>query len=156
MGRGTLALVVVFNIGGILGGVVCGRISETVLGRRGASAVTTVIGIGAIPLYLFTQNTAWLLVGSFLMGWSSGNFGVIPTYLSERFPTAVRAAGAGFAYQAGGGIAAVAPTVIGRLQDGGMPLATAMAICIAVSGVLVLLLLWLGPETRGQDFRATD
>jgi cyanate permease len=100
---------------------------------------------------VFVQSTALLLIGAFLMGLSSGNFGVIPTYLSERFPTAVRAAGAGFAYQAGGGLAAVAPTIIGSLEDGGMALAMAMAICIAVSGVLVLLLLWLGPETRGRD-----
>jgi hypothetical protein len=76
--------------------------------------------------------------------------------LSERFPTAIRAAGAGFAYQAGGGIAAVAPTIIGSLQDRGMTLASAMALAIGVSGVLVLILLALGPETRGRDLKATD
>ena len=31
-----------------------------------------------------------------------------------------------------------------------MPLATAMLSCIAVAGVLVLMMLWLGPETRGK------
>jgi SHS family lactate transporter-like MFS transporter len=151
MGRETLALVVLFNVGGIVGGIACGRLSETGLGRRGSSALITVLGIVAIPLYVFAAGTALLLLGSFLMGFSSGNFGVIPTYLSERFPTEVRAAGAGFAYQAGGGVAAATPTIIGWLEDGGMVLASAMALCIAVSGVLVLLLLSLGPETRGRE-----
>jgi SHS family lactate transporter-like MFS transporter len=156
MGRQTLPFIMMFNVAGIAGGIACGRLSETALGRRGSSALTTLIGIASIPIYLFTGSTALLLAGAFLMGWSSGNFGVIPTYLSERFPTAIRAAGAGFAYQAGGGIAAVAPTIIGSLQDRGMTLASAMALAIGVSGILVLILLALGPETRGRDLKATD
>jgi hypothetical protein len=35
-----------------------------------------------------------------------------------------------------------------------LPLATAMAACIAGSGTLVSLLIWLGPETRGRHFNA--
>jgi hypothetical protein len=31
-----------------------------------------------------------------------------------------------------------------------------MAACIAGSGAMVILLLWLGPETRGRQFHATD
>jgi hypothetical protein len=33
---------------------------------------------------------------------------------------------------------------------------SAMALCIAVSSILVLILLWLGPETRGREFKPTD
>ena len=40
------------------------------------------------------------------------------------------------------------------LQDRGLPLATAMAACIAGSGALVIILMWLGPETRGRHFTA--
>ena len=79
-----------------------------------------------------------------------------PGYLSERFPTAARAAGAGFSYQAGAGLASFTATLIGALIDRGMPVANAMAICIATSSIVLLILLWLGPETRGRDFRATD
>jgi cyanate permease len=74
---------------------------------------------------------------------------VIPTYLSERFPTAARAVGGGFSYQAGAALAAIGPTLIGSLHDNGVALASAMAVCIAVSGVLFIALLWMGPETRG-------
>ena len=155
-GLQTLAFVVSFNVGGILGGIACGTLAETRLGRRGASGLVTLIGIVSLPLYLFTDSVSLLMSGAFLVGLGTGNFGMTPTYLSERFPTAVRAAGAGFAYQAGGGIAAVTPTIIGVLQDGGMPLATAMTWCIGISGVLVLVLLALGPETRGRTFSGTD
>ena len=96
-------------------------------------------------------------VGAFAMGFfGTGNFGVAPGYLSERFPTAARAAGAGFSYQAGAALASFAATLIGALIDRGMPVANAMSICIAASSIAVLILLWLGPETRGREFRATD
>ena len=42
----------------------------------------------------------------------------------------------------------------GTLQDRGLPLATAMAACIAGSAALVIVLIWLGPETRGRHFTA--
>jgi SHS family lactate transporter-like MFS transporter len=150
-GLDTLGFVVSFNLGGILGGIGCGRLAETWLGRRGASGLVTVIGVASLPLYLFASNTGLLMCGAFLVGVGTGNFGMTPTYLSERFPTSVRAAGAGFAYQAGGGLAAITPTLIGMLEDGGMPLASAMAWCTAVSGLLVIVMLALGPETRGRE-----
>ena len=74
---------------------------------------------------------------------------------SRRFPTSARAAGAGFAYQSGAALASFAPTLIGGLHDRGMPLGSAMAFCIVAAGALVLLLLWLGPETRGMTLDRT-
>ncbi len=153
MGRDPLSFVVAFNVGGIGGAVVFGRLSETRFGRRGSTALSTFIGVLATPLYLFGGTTALLIAGAFAMGFfGTGNFGVVPTYLGERFPTAVRAVGSGFTYQAGAGIAAAAPTIIGILQDRGMALPSAMAVCIVVSGALVVLVVWLGPETRGKSF----
>jgi SHS family lactate transporter-like MFS transporter len=81
-----------------------------------------------------------------------GIFGVAPSYLAERFPTAVRGVGPGFAYHAGAALGALTPTLLGVLQDRGWPLPTAMASCIAVSGLLVVALVWMGPETRGKQF----
>lgn len=157
LGRQTLPFVVAFNIGGITGAVAFGRLSETWLGRRGAAGLATLVGVASIPLYLFSTSGGWLAAGAFMMGFfGTGNFGVTPTYLSERFPTAVRAAGAGFTYQAGAAIAALAPTLIGVLQDRGMGLAIAMAWCIVGAGVAVLVLLALGPETRGRELRSRD
>ena len=86
----------------------------------------------------------------------AGNFGIVPGYLTERFPTAVRAVGAGFAYHVGAGLGSFTPTLVGMLQDRGLALPVAMSACIAASGALVVLLLWLGPETRGTQFHAVE
>jgi SHS family lactate transporter-like MFS transporter len=152
LGRRPLIFAIAFNFGGISGAIAFGRLSETRLGRRGSAGLATIIGIASIPLYLFASATAPLLAGAFAMGFfGTGNFGVVPGYLSERYPTVARAAGAGFAYQAGAAIAASAPTLIGALRDGGMARATAMAFGIGASGIVVLVLLSLGPETRGRS-----
>jgi len=74
----------------------------------------------------------------------------VPGYLPERVPPAARGVGPGFAYHAGVGIGSYAPYLIGRLQDGGTPLNVAMAYCIVTAGVVCVVLLWLGPETRGR------
>jgi len=150
LARPRLPFIAAFSAGGIAGAFLCGQLSETRLGRRGAAALITVIGVAAAPLYLFSSGGTLLLIGAATMGvFGTGAFGVVPTYLSERFPTAARAVGGGFSYQAGAALAAIGPTFIGSLHDNGIELASAMAACIAVSGVLFIALLWMGPETRG-------
>ena len=157
MHRPTLPFLAALNVGAIVGALVCGRMSEGRLGRRGAATIATLVGILVIPLYVFTDNAALLGVGALMMGFfGAGNFGVVPGYLTERFPTVARAVGAGFAYHVGAGLGSFTPTLVGMLQDRGLPLPTAMAACIAGSGAMVILLLWLGPETRGRQFHATD
>ena len=148
--RRPLQFLVAFNLAAIVGNLVVGRLSETWLGRRGAATVATLVGVIVIPPYLFADGTLLLMAGATAMGFATGNFGMVPGYLNERFPTAARGAGAGFAYHTGAGLAALLPYVIGWLQDGGMALASAMAACIAATGVLTIVLLWLGPETRGR------
>jgi len=157
MHRQTLPFLAALNVGAIVGALVFGRMSEGRLGRRGAATIATLVGILVIPLYVFTDNAMLLGLGALLMGlFGAGNFGVVPGYLTERFPTVARAVGAGFAYHVGAGLGSFTPTLVGMLQDRGLPLPTAMAACIAGSGAMVIVMLWLGPETRGREFHATD
>jgi MFS transporter, SHS family, lactate transporter len=157
MHRQPLAFLVALNFGAVAGAVAIGRLSETRFGRRGAATLATLIGVLVIPLYVFTANTGLLLVGALAMGFfGAGSFGVVPAYLTERFPTAARAVGAGFAYHVGAGLGSFTPTLVGHLTDDGMPLALAMALCIAGSGLLLTVLIWLGPETRGRHFHAVE
>ena len=76
--------------------------------------------------------------------------------VGNRDPGSVRkdalAVGAGFAYHVGAAVGSFTPTIIGALQDRGMPLGSAMAFTIALAGVLVIATVWMGPETRGRDF----
>ncbi len=148
--RQPLVYLIALNLGGLTGSIVCGRLSETALGRRGASTLTMVVGILVIPLYLFSTSPVLMWVGALVIGFfAAGAWGIVPGYLAERFPTAARAAGAGFAYHVGAGLGSFTPYLVGALQDRGLPLGTAMGSCIAISGVLVIALVWLGPETRG-------
>jgi SHS family lactate transporter-like MFS transporter len=155
MHRPTLPFLAALNIGAITGGIAFGRLSEGALGRRGAATIATLVGILAVPLYVFTTSGALLALGALMMGFfGAGNFGVVPGYLTERFPTAARAVGAGFAYHVGAGLGSFTPTLVGALQDRGFALSSAMAACIAGSGAMVILLIWMGPETRGRHFTA--
>ncbi|MGE5246477.1 MAG: MFS transporter [Betaproteobacteria bacterium] len=155
--REPLPYLVALNLGGILGSIVCGWLSETGLGRRGAATLTMLLGVMTTPIYLFAGSASMLLAGAFLIGLlAAGAWGIVPGYLSERFPTAARGAGAGFAYHVGAGLGSFTPYLIGMLQDRGLALPAAMSACIVVSGLLVVGLVWMGPETRGRLFHATD
>jgi MFS transporter, SHS family, lactate transporter len=148
-----LPFLLALNAGGIAGAALWGRLSETRLGRRGALTLAMSIGIAATPLYLFAATGIGLWIGALIVGvFAAGCLGIMPGYLSERFPTSARAAGAGFAYHVGAGLGAFTPLLVGALQDRGLPLQTVMGVSIVVSGLLVILFAWLGPETRGRPF----
>ena len=152
--RPQLPFIVALNAGGIAGAATWGRVSESSLGRRGAITLAMGVGVLATPLYLLQPNGAWLLLGALVMGiFAAGSLGVAPGYLAERFPTSVRAAGAGFAYHVGAGIGAFTPYAIGALQDRGFALASVMALLIVAAGIAMIALVWLGPETRDADLR---
>jgi SHS family lactate transporter-like MFS transporter len=152
-----LVYMLLLNVGGVAGAPLTGWIAETSLGRRGAGTIMMAIGIAAVPLYVLTTDTVLMWIGAFGAGlFGAGAWGIVPSYLNERFPTATRAVGAGFAYHVGAAMGSFTPTAIGMLQDRGMPLSSAMAWCIALAGVLVIAVLWTGPETRGRVFHAAD
>lgn len=146
-----LAFLILLNIGGSAGSGAFGWLSEQI-GRRGSATVGVVGGLLSVYLFLYSTSTMGLLAGAAIFGTASiGGWGMVPGYLAERFPTDARGVGTGFAYHLGVGIAASSPYIVGALQDGGMDLRQAMLMCIAGGGTMILLLLWLGPETRGRQ-----
>jgi len=152
-GHSTLPYMAAFNAGAVIGAVAWGRLSETRLGRRGAVTAAALLGVVLIPIYLYASEPWLLCVGAFLMGCTgAGIFGMAPSYLTERFPTEARGAGAGLAYHAGAALGSIAPTVLGSMQVAGWSLPNAMASGIAVAGLMVATVIWLGPETRAQEF----
>lgn len=151
LGHRPLAFLLLLNAGGLIGSVVLGALSEHWGGRRGAATLGVVLGLLSAPLFLFSTSAAGLLTGAWLIGFfASGAWGIVPGYLSERFPTDARGVGTGFAYHVGVGIGSVGPYLIGAMQDTGTDLSSAMLQCVAAAAVAVLILLWLGPETRGK------
>jgi len=149
-----LAFLLLLNAGGLIGSVVFGSLSEWWGGRRGAASVGVALGLASAPVFLFSSSTPGLLAGAWLIGFlASGAWGIVPGYLSERFPTEARGVGTGFSYHVGVGFGALAPYLIGAMQDGGLDLRAAMLRCIVGAGLAVLILLWLGPETQGRELR---
>ncbi len=148
----TPLLIVVLNVGGIVGAAFWGWTSQGRLGRRGAVTAAAVIGVAVSPLYVMVHEPWLLAFGALLVGFGAhGMWGAFPSYLAERFPSDVRGAGAGFCYHAGALAGSFTPSVIGYMQDRGMTLPSAMTLAIAASGAAVALLIWLGPETRGRS-----
>jgi SHS family lactate transporter-like MFS transporter len=156
-GIAPLKFLIALNAGGIVGSATWGRLSETWLGRRGAIAVAAMAGALVAPIYVSSSNHAMLTLGALLMGFCGvGAWGMAPSYLTERFPTAARAVGPGFSYHAGAFIGSMTPLFIGYLQDHKIDLARAMAVSIAAAGLLIASTIWLGPETRGRSFTAAE
>ena len=157
IGRDPLVYLLALNVGGIVGMALWGHISETRLGRRGAVTVAALIGVTSVPLYLAASNSLLLVMGALVMGATgTGIWGMAPSYLTERFPTAVRGIGPGLTYHIGAAVGSMTPFLLGELQDGGMTLTAAMSLCIVASGLLVASTIWMGPETRGREFVAND
>jgi SHS family lactate transporter-like MFS transporter len=92
------------------------------------------------------------LQGLFAAG---GIYGQNPSYLSERFPTEVRATAAGFCYHQGaifGGL--TAPIIAFFAINWHLGFAVPMAIGTLGGLVSFILALALGPETRGKHLTA--
>jgi MFS transporter, SHS family, lactate transporter len=152
-----LAYLVTLNLGQALGNPVWGWMSDRRLGRRGAVTLAALLGVAAVPLFTQTTSHTVMWLGAVVMGLCGiGIWGMAPTYLTERFPTIVRGIGPGLAYHTGAAIGSITPTFIGMLQQRGMPLGTAMGIVIAIAGLTVATVIWLGPETRGTRFEVNE
>jgi MFS transporter, SHS family, lactate transporter len=150
----TLPFVVALNVGGIVGSAFWGGVSEGRLGRRGAVTAAAALGVIVSPLYLMSADTRVMLTGALLVGFGAhGMWGAFPSYITERFPSDVRGAGAGFCYHAGALVGSFTSFGIGHLVDTGWTLPAAMTVSIAASGLAVSSMIWLGPETRGRRFQ---
>jgi len=153
-GLNTLPFIVALNVGGIIGSAFWGGLSQGRLGRRGAVTCAAALGVVVSPLYLMSADIGVMLAGALLVGFGAhGMWGAFPSYITERFPSEVRGAGAGFCYHAGALVGSFTSYGIGHLVDTGWTLPSAMTVAIAVSGVAVALMMWLGPETRDRRFQ---
>ncbi len=148
---GTIA--VVFNIGAICGGIFFGTISERI-GRSRAIAAAALLALPAIPFWSHGGTPLILAAGGFVLQFAvQGAWGVVPVYLNELSPDAVRGTFPGFAYQIGNLIAsynAVIQSDIARRMDGNY--AFGLALIAAVVAVVLAGLALSGPDTRGTLF----
>ena len=113
--------------------------------------------LSGVSVYAYTQieltNTEMLFVGFPLGFAASGIFSGIGAYLTELFPSTVRASGQGFAYNFGRGIGALFPTLVGFLSAS-QGLGTAIGVFAGGAYALVLLTVLFLPETKGRALTA--
>jgi SHS family lactate transporter-like MFS transporter len=121
-------------------------------GRRWAMIIPAAIGLVITPLYLFTSSyavvsAAFIVQGAFL----GAIYGQNPSYLSERFPTEVRATASGFCYHQGAIWAGFTGPVLALLAAG-QPAGFAVPMLISTSGAALVFIvaLLIGPETKGK------
>lgn len=152
----TVALVaILYNVGGVLGGIGFGQFSER-LGRRRAMIAAMVLALAVIPLWAFGATLSWLAVGAFLMQVGvQGAWGVIPAHLNELAPDAARGLLPGLCYQLGILIASPANSIEYALRA---RLGYGWAMAAFEIGVIALgvVVVGLGRERRGKDFFQPD
>ena len=132
-----------------------GAISERI-GRRWALMIPCSIAILLVPIYLTTTDPTWFL-GLFLLTicFVGGKDALNPGWLSERFPTEVRATAAGFVYHQGAVWgAAVAPVLTYFAVNQKMGFAMPMLYGTVGSLIVYVIAVYLGPETKGKVMTA--
>jgi SHS family lactate transporter-like MFS transporter len=138
-----------FFLSAVLWGWVADR-----FGRRQTLIITALMTIPIAPLYLLTSDYAMIVVFFTLQGFFGGGgmHTQWPHYLSERFPTEVRATATGFCYHQGaifGGL--VGPVVTYFATTWHMGFAIPMMIGTIVGACSVAIAMVFSPETKGTQ-----
>ncbi len=123
------------------------------LGRRWALIIPAAIGIPITPLYLLTHNVTLISIGLLLQGFfaSGGIASQNASYMTERFPTEVRATASGFCYQFGAGVGGlIAPVIAYFAVAYHIGFAIPMLIAGILGGASFIGAVYLGPETKGK------
>jgi len=149
----TANIVMIYDVGALLGGILFGMWSERI-GRRRAIVIAALLAIPVIPLWAYAHSFAVLALGGFLMQFMvQGAWGVIPAHLNECSPASVRGTLPGFAYQLGNLLssrnAVIQAKLVERRFGGRYPPVLAWTVLIIAS--LVAIVTWSGKERQGID-----
>jgi SHS family lactate transporter-like MFS transporter len=144
-------IVMLYNVGAVLGAVLFGFLSERV-GRRYSMLMSLAISLLIIPAWAFGRGLAVLAVAAFIMQVGvQGAWGIIPAHLNELSPDAVRGLMPGLAYQLGILFAAPTNNLEYLLRDK-FGYSWALAAFEGVNILLLAVTLLLGKEQRGKSF----
>jgi MFS family permease len=145
------------QIFGALLGFLLGTYLSDVIGRKWTfllSAIGTLLMV-AVYMTVPMDNTILLFMGIPLFVILLMKFPPMGPFMTELFPTAVRGTAQGFCYNAGRGIGALFPALVGFLSET-MSLGAAIVVFSSLaSGIMILMLLTL-PETRGRSLESLE
>ena len=144
-------IAVAFSIGGIVGGLLFGTLSQR-LGRRYAIIWCATLALPAVPVFAYSRGAGMLCLGAILMMFFvQGAWGVIPAHLTEMSPNAIRGFYPGVTYQLGNLLAALNLPLQEHLAEShGYPFALASTIVPVL--VTIALLTAVGKDATGVRF----
>ncbi|KAZ76793.1 sialate:H+ symport family MFS transporter [Mycobacterium tuberculosis] len=148
-------IVVIYNIGAIIGGLAFGTLSQR-FSRRYTIVFCAALGLPIVPLFAYSRTAAMLCLGSFLMQvFVQGAWGVIPAHLTEMSPDAIRGVYPGVTYQLGNLLAAFNLPIQERLAEShGYPFALAATIVPVL--LVVAVLTAIGKDATRIRFGTTE
>jgi MFS family permease len=142
--------IMALNAGAIFGYLGFGPLADR-FGRRPVFAFMCLGSLVMLPVtYLMPTSYSGVLMLLPILGFfNNGIFSGFPIYLPELYPTALRATGAGFCFNAGRALASASPFLTGWLVAalGSFGRAASTVALIYLLGFLVLL---FAPETKGR------
>ena len=148
---GTIAAI--YNVGAILGGILCGSLSERI-GRRRMIVIAALLSLPVLPLWAFAASPVLLAMGAFLMQvMVQGAWGVIPAHLNELSPDEARGTFPGLVYQLGNLLASANATIqAGIAMHFGGNYGVALALVAGSVAIIIAVLTSLGVEAKGVAF----
>jgi MFS transporter, SHS family, lactate transporter len=154
-GLGSVAIsliMIVANIGGLVGGIGFGALSQH-MSRSRTVMLAVALALLVLPFWTFAATPLTLGVSAFaLMVCVQGAWGVVPVYLNELSPAGIRGTFPGFVYQAGNLLAAANANIqlwlAGELHSN---YGVAMGLTAGVMAVAVILLAACAPTPEAGD-----
>jgi SHS family lactate transporter-like MFS transporter len=150
-------IVIIYNVGALLGGILFGTWSEKI-GRRRAIVIAALLAIPVIPLWAYSHSVPMMALGGFLMQFMvQGAWGVVPAHLNELSPPNVRGTFPGFAYQLGNLLSSRNAVIQAKLTErryGGI-YSPVLAWTVLLIAVLVACVTAVGKERRSADLSGT-
>ncbi len=145
---------VIYNVGSLAGGLVFGSLSER-WGRKRAIMAAALLAIPIAPLFAYGRTATELGVGAFLMQFMvQGAWGVVPAYLTELAPGAVRAILPGVAYQLGNLLTSRNLVIQTRMAERLSSYRPVLAGTVVVAGIALAAVTAFGRESRGARMGA--
>jgi MFS transporter, SHS family, lactate transporter len=154
----TALIVIIYNVGALLGGILFGAWSERI-GRRRAILIAALLAIPVIPLWAYSHTVPMLALGGFLMQFMvQGAWGVVPAHLNELSPPSVRGTFPGLAYQVGNLLSSRNSVIQAKLAEGryGGSYPPVLAWTVLIVAALVGMVTLCGRERKGADLTNTS
>ena len=152
----TGAYLFVVIVGSFIGYMVSAWLADR-LGRKQTLVLYAICSFLTVVAYTYLpiSNSLMLVLGFPLGFFASGVFSPIGAFFTELFPSRVRGSGQGFSYNAGRGIGALFPTLVGYLSVR-MGLGHAISTFAVIAYLTMVVATLLLPETRGRELQAYE